>query len=94
VLAVPIEGQEQIWLRRVLHRHFGLTGSARTAELLRHNQALPFVRIQPVSLPCSIAETWEPILKYFPRRVSTLDRSRVAAAPSPSRKQRARLWNH
>jgi glutamate synthase domain-containing protein 3 len=94
VRAVPVEGQEQIWIRRVLHRHFGLTGSVRTAELLRHNQSLPFVRIQPISLPCSIAETWEPILQYFPRRVSTRDLSRVAVAPPPYRKQRARLWNH
>ena len=94
VCAVPIEGQEQIWLRRVLHRHFGLTGSVRTAELLRHNQALPFIRIQPISPPCSIAETWEPILKYFPRRAPMQDRSRVAPATLLSRKQRARLWNH
>jgi glutamate synthase (ferredoxin) len=95
VRAVPIEGQEQIWLRRVLHRHFGLTGSPRTAELLRHTEGLPFVRIEPLSPARLTAETWEPILKYFPRRLPTTDLSRVPAAPaSPYRRQRARLLNH
>jgi hypothetical protein len=94
VRAVAIEGQEQLWLRRVLHRHFGLTGSLRTAELLRHTQELPFIRIEPLSPPCSVAQTWEPILRYFPRRVPKPDFSRVAvAAPPHYRKQRARLWN-
>ena len=91
----PIEGPEQIWLRRVLHRHFGLTGSPRTADLLRHMEALPFVRIEPVSPACLTAETWEPILTYFPRRLPTMDFSRVPAASLPPyRKQRARLLNH
>jgi len=95
VRAVPIEGPEQIWLRRVLHRHFGLTGSPRTADLLRHTEALPFVRIEPVSPACLTAETWEPILKYFPRRLPTTDLSRVpAASPAAYRRQRARLSNH
>jgi len=95
VRAVPTEGEEQIWLRRVLHRHFGLTGSPRTADLLRHTEALPFVRIEPLSPACLTAETWEPILKHFPRRLSTPDLSRVpATSPSPYRRQRARLLNH
>lgn len=94
VRAVPIEGQEQLWLRRVLHRHFGLTGSVRTQELLRNIQGLPCVRIEPVSPPCSVAETWQPVLKYFPRRVATRDYSRVGAvAPPHYRKQRLRLCN-
>lgn len=94
VRAVPIEGQEQLWLRRVLHRHFGLTGSVRTAELLRHTQALPFVRIEPLSPPCSAAEAWEPIMKYFPRRTAMPNYPRVAMpAPPHYRRQRIRLWN-
>ena len=94
VRTVPIEGPEQIWLRRVLHRHFGLTGSPRTAELLRHTEALPFVRIEPASPACLTAEAWEPILKYFPRRLPMTDFSRVPAAASPYRRQRVRLLNH
>jgi len=95
VRAVPIEGQEQLWLRRVLHRHFGLTGSVRTAEILRHTQALPFVRIEPLSPPCSTAEVWEPILKYFPRRTATSNYSRreMPAPPTHYRRQRVRLWD-
>ena len=94
VRAVPIGGQEQLWLRRVLHRHFGLTGSARTAELLRYTDAMPFVRIEPVSPACSTEETWNPILKYFPRRISRPDYLRVPMdAPPPYRRQRVRLWN-
>lgn len=90
-----IEGQEQMWLRRVLHRHFGLTGSPRTAELLRQTQELPFVRVEPLAPPCSVAQTWQPILKYFPRRLQTPGYSRVAVpAPPYFRKQRARFWNH
>jgi glutamate synthase domain-containing protein 2/glutamate synthase domain-containing protein 1/glutamate synthase domain-containing protein 3 len=94
VRAVAIEGREQIWIRRVLHRHFGLTGSPRTADLLRHTEALPFVRIEPVSPACLTAETWEPILKYFPRRLPMTDFSRVPAATSAYRRQRVRLLNH
>ncbi|MGH9643824.1 MAG: glutamate synthase-related protein, partial [Terriglobales bacterium] len=95
VRAVSVEGQEQMWLRRVLHRHFGLTGSLRTAELLRHAQELPFVRIEPLSPPCSVAETWNPILEYFPRRVPSTDRSRgTVQVPPYHRKQRVHFWNH
>ena len=94
VKAVPIEGQEQLWLRRVLHRHFGLTGSVRTAELLRHTQVLPFVRIEPLSPPSAVADVWEPILRYFPRRRAVPTYSRVEVpAPPHYRRQRIRLWN-
>ena len=95
VRAVSIEGREQIWIRRVLHRHFGLTGSPRTADLLRHTETLPFVRIAPLAPACLTAETWEPILKYFPRRLPRTELLRIpATSPSPSHRQRARLSNH
>jgi len=94
VRVVAIESDEQRWLRRVLHRHFGLTASMRTQELLRQTHALPFVRIEPLSRPCSVAETWAPILKYFPRRLAP------SYAPIPTsvpplyyRRQRIRLSN-
>ena len=62
VRAVPLEPHEERWLRRVLKRHEHLTGSPRTAQLLSFDAELPFIRIEPLSRPCSIAETWETIL--------------------------------
>ena len=80
VRTVPLELQEELWLRRVLRRHERLTGSPRAAQLLSSDAELPFVRVEPLSRPCSIAETWETILgrlkKYdelapdFPRIVA------------------------
>jgi hypothetical protein len=65
VRMVPIELTEELCLRRVLRRHERLTGSPRAAELLRSDQTLPFSRVEPLSLPCSIAETWDAILTRF-----------------------------
>jgi glutamate synthase (NADPH/NADH) large chain/glutamate synthase (ferredoxin) len=65
VRIVPLEHKEEQWLRRVLRRHERLTGSPRAAELLRSERALPFSRVQPLSLPCSIEETWAAILTRF-----------------------------
>ena len=80
VRTVPLELEEELWLRRVLRRHEHLTGSPRAARLLSSDAELPFIRVEPVSRPCSIAETWETILgrlkKYdelapdFPRIVA------------------------
>jgi len=65
VRLVPLELKEELWLRRVLRRHERLTGSPKVAPLLLSDQPLPFSRIEPMSLPCSIAETWDAILKRF-----------------------------
>ena len=62
VQAVQLELQEELWLRRVLRRHEHLTGSPRAAQLLSSDAELPFIRIEPISRPCPIAETWETIL--------------------------------
>ena len=62
VCLAPIELQEELWLRRVLQRHEHLTGSPRAAKLLSSDAELPFVRVEPLSRPCPIAETWESIL--------------------------------
>jgi glutamate synthase (ferredoxin) len=56
------EDQEDLWLRRVLREHVRLTGSPRARRLLASEDRPPLVRLEPVSLPCSIAHTWEPIL--------------------------------
>jgi glutamate synthase (ferredoxin) len=92
VRTVPLELREELWLRRVLRRHERLTGSPRAAQLLRSERSLPFSRVEPLSLPCSIAETWEPILKRFGRyKTPVLEVPRVVPLDSlPSyRKQRA-----
>ena len=50
--------EEQVWLRRVLEEHARLTGSPRARGLLEGRGPLPLVRVEPVRLPCSIAQTW------------------------------------
>ena len=92
VRLAPLELKEELWLRRVLRRHERLTGSPRVAQLLRSDQPLPFSRVEPLSLPCSIAETWDAILKRFKVKKSPVfDISRaIPLGPLPAyRRQRA-----
>jgi len=63
----PVTEREESWLRRVLYEHLCLTGSHRARRLLSSLQ-LPLVRIEPVRLPCSIPETWEPIVCRLEQR--------------------------
>jgi glutamate synthase domain-containing protein 2/glutamate synthase domain-containing protein 3 len=53
-----IEEEEEAWVRRVLGEHVRLTGSPRAEDLLRNRSALPLVRLEPLHLPCPIAQTW------------------------------------
>jgi glutamate synthase (ferredoxin) len=53
---------EEGWLRTLLQEHFRLTGSQRARRLLQSTHLLPLVRLEPVHLPCSIADTWAPFL--------------------------------
>ena len=46
----------------LLQEHFRLTGSQRARRLLQSTHQLPLVRLEPVHLPCSIADTWAPFL--------------------------------
>ena len=92
VRMVPIELKEELWLRRVLRRHERLTGSPRAAQLLRSERPLPFSRVEPVSLACSVAETWDAILTRFSRhQTPVFEVARVVPIDGlPSyRKQRA-----
>jgi glutamate synthase domain-containing protein 2/glutamate synthase domain-containing protein 1/glutamate synthase domain-containing protein 3 len=78
VRIVPLELKEELWLRRVLRRHERLTGSPRAAQLLRNDRMLPFSRVEPLSLPCSIEETWDEILTRFRiRKTPVFDVSRA-----------------
>ena len=67
VRIVSLELKEELWLRRVLRRHQHLTGSPWAAQLLKSERPLPFGRVEPLSLPCSVAETWGAILSRFGR---------------------------
>ena len=68
VRIVPLEAGETVWLRRVLCRHLQLTESPMAARILAIDLSLSFLRVEPLSLPCSIPATWAPILKRFARR--------------------------
>jgi glutamate synthase domain-containing protein 2/glutamate synthase domain-containing protein 3 len=61
VTLVPLEAFEEESLRAVLAEHVRLTNSPCGAQILR-GAALPFWRVQPKQLPCSIERTWEPTL--------------------------------
>jgi glutamate synthase domain-containing protein 3 len=54
--------EEEQFLRRVLMKHCLMTGSPRAALMLNMRAALAMVRVQPKQLPCSIEQTWTPIL--------------------------------
>ena len=56
-----LEPREEQWLRRILRRHLQLTGSPRAADVLAC-AALPLLRVEPVTPPCSIEDTWASIL--------------------------------
>jgi glutamate synthase (ferredoxin) len=56
-----LEPFEEQWLRRILRRHVQLTGSPRAADLLSCSE-LPLLRVEPLTPPCSIEDTWVSIL--------------------------------
>jgi glutamate synthase domain-containing protein 2/glutamate synthase domain-containing protein 1/glutamate synthase domain-containing protein 3 len=59
--------EEDQAVRQLVIRHWMLTRSDRTALLLASGLRLPITRMQPMVLPCPVAETWKPILKRFER---------------------------
>jgi glutamate synthase (ferredoxin) len=72
-----VDEQEEVWLRRVLSEHVRLTGSPRAQRVLKSDAQLPLVRLEPVHLPCSIAQTWAPIL-------ARLEQQEISDARRPS----------
>ena len=62
VRVAPLEVREELWLRRVLRRHLQLTDSPRAMKLLNSDIPLPFLRVEPVQPPCTVVETWSPVL--------------------------------
>jgi len=63
----PCSAEEEQAVRQLLIRHWTLTRSDRAALLLASGLRLPITRVQPLVLPCHVAETWKPILQRFER---------------------------
>jgi glutamate synthase domain-containing protein 3 len=59
----PCTPKEEQWVRRLLMRHWTLTRSSRAAVLLESGFRLSVTRVQPLIMPCSVSDTWEPILQ-------------------------------
>jgi glutamate synthase domain-containing protein 3 len=79
-----VRGLEDEWLRHILREHFHLTNSPRARRLLESALPLPLVRLQPVHLPCTIAETWAPFLQRresLPSTAATQQDSATASLP-------------
>ncbi len=60
--------QEELWLRRVLREHIILTGSPRARRLLKSNDRLPLLRLEPIHSPSTVAQTWAPIISRLESR--------------------------
>jgi glutamate synthase (ferredoxin) len=67
-----LEIREQSWLRRVLRKHLRLTGSPQAAHWLNTGTSLPFLKVEPLQRPCTIAETWAPILARMKKQETPL----------------------
>jgi glutamate synthase domain-containing protein 2/glutamate synthase domain-containing protein 1/glutamate synthase domain-containing protein 3 len=67
--------EEEHWLRLALQKHLQLTWSPLASRLLA-SASLPFVRIEPVPLPCPVSQTWASVL---PRLQATPAQEAMAA---------------
>jgi glutamate synthase domain-containing protein 3 len=67
-LKIQIDEQEEAWLRLVLGEHLRPTGSPRARRLLKAETPLSLVRVEPVHLPCPIAQTWNPIIARLEKK--------------------------
>jgi glutamate synthase domain-containing protein 2/glutamate synthase domain-containing protein 3 len=83
VRLVPIEVREELWLRMVLRRHSKLTGSPRALKLLGSEAPLPFLRVEPVSPPCTIAETWQKTLAQLRGHEMGIDHQPLPSSKEP-----------
>jgi glutamate synthase (ferredoxin) len=81
VRLAPVEVGEELWLRRVLRKHLRLTASPRAASLLNADNSLPFLRVEPLTLPCSVADTWAPILARFKRQPASVEAPTAVYVP-------------
>jgi hypothetical protein len=73
----PTSAGEEARLRRALEEHVRHTRSPRAMRLLEMKGPLPLLRLEPVHLPCSLEQTWAPLLERWDTPSSTAG---VAAA--------------
>ena len=64
----PTAPGEEASLRRALEEHVRQTSSPRAMRLLEAKGPLPLLRLEPVHLPCSLAQTWSPLLERWEKR--------------------------
>ncbi|HTP45092.1 MAG TPA: glutamate synthase large subunit [Candidatus Acidoferrum sp.] len=71
-----LEPAEESRIRLALEEHVRRTSSPTAAQILKLKGPLPLVRLEPVHLPCSLEETWSPILARWkkPPLAKRLDR--------------------
>jgi len=62
VQSAACSSEEDWLLRLVLHKHLQLTWSPLVSKLLASPLPLPFTRLEPLALPCSIQQTWANIV--------------------------------
>ncbi len=62
VYQTGLEPAEETRIRLALEEHVRRTSSPTAAQILKLKGPLPLVRLEPVNLPCSLDETWSPIL--------------------------------
>ena len=84
VRMAPIDLREELWLRRVLNRHLRLTASPVAASILQARLPLPLVRVEPVSLPCPLVQTWEAVLRFLTHKVVAEEIGPVVTASKQS----------
>ena len=63
VALAAIEEEERGWLRQALAQHWRLTGSPVGHRLWLNSVGQRFARVQPIHLPCTVSETWAPVLE-------------------------------
>ncbi|MGB9334744.1 MAG: hypothetical protein WCB14_07040, partial [Candidatus Acidiferrales bacterium] len=63
-----LEAAEETRIRLALEEHVRRTSSPTASQILKLKGPLPLVRLEPVHLPCSLEETWSPILARWKKR--------------------------
>ena len=66
----PTAPGEEASLRRALEEHVRQTSSPRAMRLLEAKNSLPLLRLEPIHLPCSLAQTWSPLLERWEKRAT------------------------
>jgi glutamate synthase (NADPH/NADH) large chain len=90
VRRAEVEETEREWLRQALMEHVRLTDSPKAKRLLKAaSSSFMLVRLEPVNLPCTVEQTWAPILARWNKReekavvVPVTRRSSSAASQGP-----------